>query len=210
MGLDAMIFVFWMFIFKPTCSLSTFTFIKRLFSSSSLSAIRVVSSAYLRLLIFLPAILIPACASSHIGHYQILSRVPWAIQQVLVRYLFYIECCVYVNPNLPICPSPTQEIHTFLPGLQVLHTQDPPTIPVLPDTFSLVFTILWLSGTLTVFPTLGTYLESYTFTLWMGNVFPISYFRFQILYHSSERFFCPPIIYSSYFPSYLIVYLQVL
>jgi len=34
-----------------------------LFSSSSLSAIRVVSSAYLRLLIFLPAILIPACAS---------------------------------------------------------------------------------------------------------------------------------------------------
>ena len=44
-------------------SLSSFTFIKRLFSSS-LSAIRVVSSAYLRLLIFLPAILIPDCASS--------------------------------------------------------------------------------------------------------------------------------------------------
>ena len=34
------------------------------FSSSSLSAIRVVSSAYLRLLIFFPAILIPACVSS--------------------------------------------------------------------------------------------------------------------------------------------------
>ena len=50
--------------FKPTFWLSTFTFIKRLFSSSSLSAIRVVSSAYLRLLILLPAILIPACASS--------------------------------------------------------------------------------------------------------------------------------------------------
>ena len=49
---------------KPTFSLSSFTFIKRLFSSSSLSAIRVVSSAYLRFLIFLPAILIPACASS--------------------------------------------------------------------------------------------------------------------------------------------------
>ena len=31
---------------------------------SSVSAIRVVSSAYLRLLIFLPVILIPACASS--------------------------------------------------------------------------------------------------------------------------------------------------
>ena len=50
-----------MLSFKPTFSLSSFTFIKRLFSSSSLSAIRVVSSAYLRLLIFLPAILIPAC-----------------------------------------------------------------------------------------------------------------------------------------------------
>ena len=54
MGPDAMILVFWMLSFKPTFSLSSFTFIKRLFSSS-LSAIRVVSSAYLRLLIFLPA-----------------------------------------------------------------------------------------------------------------------------------------------------------
>ena len=44
-------------------SLSSVTFIKRLVSSPLLSAIRVVSSAYLRLLIFLPAILIPACAS---------------------------------------------------------------------------------------------------------------------------------------------------
>ena len=47
MGLDAMIFVFWVLSFKPTFSLSSFTFIKRLFSSSSLSAVRVVSSAYL-------------------------------------------------------------------------------------------------------------------------------------------------------------------
>ena len=39
--------------FKPAFSLSSFTFIKRLFSSSLLSAIRVVASAYLRLLIFL-------------------------------------------------------------------------------------------------------------------------------------------------------------
>ena len=38
MGPDAMIFVFWMLSFKPTFSLSTFTFIKRLFSSSSHSA----------------------------------------------------------------------------------------------------------------------------------------------------------------------------
>ena len=61
---DAMILVFWMVSFKPTFSLSSFTFIKRLFSSSSLFAIMVVSSAYPRLLIFLLAILIPARASS--------------------------------------------------------------------------------------------------------------------------------------------------
>ena len=62
MGPDAMVLVFWMWSFKPTFSLSSFTFIQRLFSSL-LSVIRVVSSAYLRLLIFLSAILIPACAS---------------------------------------------------------------------------------------------------------------------------------------------------
>ena len=63
MGLDAIILVVWMLSFKPAFSLFPFTFIKRLFSSSSLSAVRVVSYAYLRLLIFLPAILIPSCAS---------------------------------------------------------------------------------------------------------------------------------------------------
>ena len=64
MGPGAMILVFWMLSFKPNFSLSSINFIKRLFSSSSLSAIRVVSSAYLRLLIFFLAILIPAGASS--------------------------------------------------------------------------------------------------------------------------------------------------
>ena len=47
MGVDAMILVFLIFSFKPVLSLSSFTLIKRLFSSSLLSAIRVVSSAYL-------------------------------------------------------------------------------------------------------------------------------------------------------------------
>ena len=64
MGPDAMILVFWMLSFKPTFSLSTFTLIKRLFRYSSFSAIRVMSSAYLRWLIFLLALLIPACVSS--------------------------------------------------------------------------------------------------------------------------------------------------
>jgi len=52
-----------MLSFKPTFSLPSFIFIKRLFRSSSLSAIRVVLSGYLRLLIFLQAVLIPACTS---------------------------------------------------------------------------------------------------------------------------------------------------
>ena len=41
-----------------------FYFHQEALSSSSISAIRVVSSAYLKLLVFLPAILIPACASA--------------------------------------------------------------------------------------------------------------------------------------------------
>ena len=48
MRLAAMILVFWMLSFKPAFSLSTFTLIKRLFSSSSLSAIRMVLSMYLK------------------------------------------------------------------------------------------------------------------------------------------------------------------
>ena len=70
---DAIIFVFWMLSFKQAFSLSSFTFIKRLFSSFSLSAIRVVSSAYLRLLIFLPAILVPACESSSLAFHMMYS-----------------------------------------------------------------------------------------------------------------------------------------
>jgi len=72
-GPDAMICVFWILSFKPAFSLSSFTFIKRLFSSSSLFPLRVVSSAYLRLLIFLPAILIPACASSSLAFHKMYS-----------------------------------------------------------------------------------------------------------------------------------------
>ena len=59
-----------MLSFKPTFSLSSFTFIKRLFSYSSLSDISVVSSAYLR---FLLAILIPACASSSLTFHMMYS-----------------------------------------------------------------------------------------------------------------------------------------
>ena len=59
--------------FKPTFSLFSFTFIRNLFSSSSTSAIRVVSSIYMRLLIFLPAVLIPACALSSLAFHMMFS-----------------------------------------------------------------------------------------------------------------------------------------
>ena len=52
------ILVFWMLSSVPAFSLFSFTLLKRLFSSSLLSAIRVVWSAYLKLFIFLLEILI--------------------------------------------------------------------------------------------------------------------------------------------------------
>ena len=70
---DAMIFVFWMLSFKPAFSPSSFTLIKKLCSFSSLSAIKVVSSSYLRLLMFLPAILLPPCDSSSLAFHMIYS-----------------------------------------------------------------------------------------------------------------------------------------
>ena len=64
MGSDAMILIFRMLSFKPNFSLFCFTFIQRIYSSFLHSTKRVMSSVYLRLLIFLLAVLILACASS--------------------------------------------------------------------------------------------------------------------------------------------------
>ena len=71
-GPDVKIFVFLMPSFKPAFSLSSIT-LKRPFSSSLPSAIRVVYSTYLRVLIFLLAILTPACESSSPTLYSIAS-----------------------------------------------------------------------------------------------------------------------------------------
>ena len=78
MGPDATILSFLNAEFQASFFILLFHFHQEALSSSSLSAIRVVSSAYLRLLIFLPAILIPACASSSMafpwtwkGNYQV-------------------------------------------------------------------------------------------------------------------------------------------
>ena len=139
MGPDAMIFVFWMLSFKPTFSLSSFTFIKRLFSSS-LSAIRVMSSAYLRLLIFLPAILIPACFlqaafSWCTLHVSEISRVTiYSLGALLFLFetglLFHVQfyCCFLTciqvsqtdpTPLLKVCdffwPKPANCVWTLVP-----------------------------------------------------------------------------------------------
>ena len=136
MGPNAMIFVFWMLSFKQTFSLSSFTFIKRLFSSSLLSAIRVVSSAYLRWLIFLPAILIQACASSSLAFLMMYStyklnkqgdniqprRTPFLIWNQYCSMYISNSCCLtciqisqeagqvvwysHLLKNFPICCDP--------------------------------------------------------------------------------------------------------
>ena len=107
MGLDAMILVFWMLSFNLTFLLSSFTLIKRLFSSFSLSAIRVVSSAYLRLLIFLLAILIPACALSSQAFHMVYSG--WQYT-ALTYYLLNLE---------PVCCSMSSSNCCFLTCIQV-------------------------------------------------------------------------------------------
>ena len=114
MGPDAMILVFWMLNIKPAFSFSSFTFIKRLNSSSSLSAIKVVSCAYLRLLIFLPGILIPACASSSPAFRMIYSAYklnkqgdniqPWPTL-FLIWNKSIAPCPVLTIASWPICRS---------------------------------------------------------------------------------------------------------
>ena len=72
MELDAMILSFWMLSFKPAFSLSSYTFIKKIFSSSLLSFITMVSSGYHRLICLL-AILIPACETSSLAFHMMCS-----------------------------------------------------------------------------------------------------------------------------------------
>ena len=116
---------FWTLSLKPTFSLSTFTFIKRLFSSSSFSAIRVVSSAYLRLLIFLQAILIPAYVSSSQAILMMYSEYklnkqgdniqPWRTLRLsigLFFFFFYLHIATQLQPSR----REWQPTPMFLPG----------------------------------------------------------------------------------------------
>ena len=100
-----MILVFWML----SLSLS-FTLIKRLFSYSSLSAVRVVSSAYVMLLVFLLEILIPACDSSNPAIHMMYSAYnlnkqgdsiqPWCIPFPILNQ-FVVPCLVLIVASWP-------------------------------------------------------------------------------------------------------------
>ena len=115
MGLDAMIFAFWMLSFNPNISLSSFTFIKGLFSSSSPSAIRVVSSAYLRELIFLLAILIPACSSSRPAFLMMYSAYK------LNKQGDNIQPSDEIRSVAQSCPTLCNPMNRSTPGLPVHH-----------------------------------------------------------------------------------------
>ena len=104
-GLDAMILVFWMFSFKPAFSLSSFTLIKRVLSSSSLSAIRLLSSTYLRLLIFLPAVLILACDSSSLAFHIMYSANRMTIYSLVIT--------PFPIWNLSVVPCPVLTIASW-------------------------------------------------------------------------------------------------
>ena len=116
-----MVIVFWILSFKPAFSLSSFTFIKRLFSSSSLLAITLVSSTYLRLLLCLLAILIPICASSSVAycwHFFFLGMVlifaPCRMSQVL-QALCLSDLIPWIYLSLPLYNSKGFDLgHTWM------------------------------------------------------------------------------------------------
>ena len=114
MGPDVMILVFLTFSFKPAFSLSSFTLIKRLFSSSSLSALRVISSVYLKLLIFLPAILTPAGNSSSLVAFLMISSAYKVNSRVTINSLLYSF----------LSPEPVRSVHISPPS----GTSFPPTL----------------------------------------------------------------------------------
>jgi len=107
MGPDAMILVFYMLSFKPTFSLSSFTFIKRLFSSSLLSAIRVVSSAYLRWLIFLPVIYMYSAYKLNKQGYNIQ---PWHAPFPILNQCSFAKFIIFQD-HKPVVSEKLLEIH---------------------------------------------------------------------------------------------------
>ena len=114
MGPDDMILVFWMFSFLSQLLHAPLS----PFSSFLLSAIRVVSSAYLKLLIFLLAILIPACDSSSLTFHVMYS--PYKLNKQTDN----IQPCHTPFPilNQSIVPRPVITV-AFWPAYRFLRRQ---------------------------------------------------------------------------------------
>ena len=87
---------FWMLHFKPAFSLSSFTFFNRLFSYSSFFAIRVVSSAYLRLLIFLMAIFKVFLLNFFIFYWRIIA---------LQNFVVFCQTSIWISHRYTHIPS---------------------------------------------------------------------------------------------------------
>ena len=96
--------------------LSSLTF-KRFFISS-FSAIRVVSSAYLRLLIFLPAILIPSCTSSNLAFHMMYSAYKLTKQDDNIQ----LFCTLFPIWNQSVVACPVLTV-AFWPAYKFLRRQ---------------------------------------------------------------------------------------
>ena len=132
--MDSMILVFWMLNFKPVFSLSSFAFIKRLFSS--FSGFRVVSSAYLRLLIFLQEILIPACGSSSPAFFMMHSA------QKFNEQVDNNTGLSYSFPNLEtVCCSTSSSNYCFLTHIRV--SQEAGECSGIPISLKIFHNLLW-------------------------------------------------------------------
>ena len=104
-------FFFLIFSFDLALSLSSFTLIKRLFSSSSLSFLRVLSSASLRLFMSLPTILIPACHSSNPVFLMMCSL--YKLKGVTADRPVIFHMCVYAHVCVYICVY-THYMHVYI------------------------------------------------------------------------------------------------
>ena len=125
--------LFWMLSFKPVFLFSSFSFIKRLFTSSLLSVIRVVSSAFLRLVIFHLAVLIPACFSSIPAFHMMysahkLNKQDDNIQPCLTPFPFWnqsvVPCPILTVAPWPACKFLRRQLRwsAILTSLRIFHS----------------------------------------------------------------------------------------
>ena len=97
---------FWMLSFKSVFPLSSFTFTKRFFNSSSLSGIRVISSLYLRLLVVLPTLVIGISESGFWLVLHPIQHFTWCILHKSWISRWQYTALLYSFPSAePVCYS---------------------------------------------------------------------------------------------------------